>query len=250
MEITCGSCSTNLRIPDDRLPKGVPVVNANCPKCQYPMEIRIPQPGDAPAAAAAEPAPAAEGPRPVPGPPPSPSPDPAPEPPPPAPIAARPPAPLPRAQEEPPAPPPVVEDFSEERKLAMACFSGPELTALVKQGLEAAGYSVHLPVKSADALHWLRRGKYELVLIHDEFDPAFLKSLQPMAMSMRRHLCIGLAGKTLKTMDNMAAFAHSVNFTVAERELDKIKGIGRQALADNDQFYRIFREALHDAGKA
>lgn len=155
----------------------------------------------------------------------------------------------PRAPEEQPAPPPTTEDFSEDRKLAMACFADPAQLALAKEGLEAAGYTVHLPAKSVDALHWLRRGKYELVLIHEDFDAAFLKTLQPMAMSMRRHLCIGLVGKTLKTMDNMAAFAKSVNFVAGERDLDKIKGIARQALADNDQFYRIFREAVHDAGK-
>jgi len=242
VEIICGSCSTNLHLPDDKLPKGVPLVHANCPKCQYPMEIHIPQPGD-------EPAPA-----------PAPAPEPAPAAPPapvaeaprvearaPSPAAA---APISRAPEEQPAPPPADEDFSVDRKLAMACFADPALLSLAKEGLEAAGYTVHIPVKSVDALHWLRRGKYEVVLIHEDFDARFLQTLQPMAMSMRRHLCIGLAGKTLQTMDNMAAFAKSVNFTVAERELDKIKGIARQALADNDQFYRIFREAVHDAGKA
>lgn len=253
MQITCGSCSTNLSIPDDRLPKGVPLVHANCPKCQYPMEIRIPQPGDEPAPAPArKPEPAAE---PAPAPAasaPAPAPAPVPEAPPaeaPAPAAAAAP-PTPRAPEELPAPPPATEDFSADRKLAMACFADPALLALAKEGLEAAGYSVHLPAKSVDALHWLRRGKYEVVLIHEDFDARFLKALQPMAMSMRRHLCIGLVGKTLTTMDNMAAFAASVNFVAAERELDKIKGIARQALADNDQFYRIFREAVHDAGKA
>lgn len=220
MEITCGSCSTNLHIPDDKLPKGVPVVNANCPKCKYPIQVHIPQPGDEPA----------------------PAPAPAPEP---APAAA----PEPRAPEEQPAPPPTTEDFSADRKLALICFADPALLAPAKEGLEASGYTVHLPAKSIDALHWLRRGKYELVLIHEDFDAAFLKTLQPMAMSMRRHLCIGLVGKSLKTMDNMAAFAKSVNFVAAEGDLDKIKGITRQALADNDQFYRIFREAVHDAGK-
>lgn len=255
MEITCGSCSTSLHVPDDKLPKGVPVVHANCPKCRYPLEIHIPQPGDepasapqpAPAPAPAAPAPAAaSAPETAPAPPPEAPPAEAP-PPPPAPAAA---APAPRAQEEPPAPPPATEDFSEDRKLAMACFADPALVSLAKEGLEAAGYSVHFPAKSVDALHWLRRGKYEVVLIHEDFDARFLQTLQPMAMSMRRHLCIGLVGKTLRTMDNMAAFAKSVNFVVAERELDKIKGIARQALADNEQFYRVFREAVHAAGKA
>ena len=61
---------------------------------------------------------------------------------------------------------------------------------------------------------------------------------------------LGIVGKSLATMDNMTAFSKSVNFTAAERELDKIKGIARQALADNEQFYRVFREAVLDAGKA
>lgn len=260
MEIICGSCSAKLSVPDDKLPKGIPVVNANCPKCKYPMEIHIPQPGDAPP-------PAAE---PVPEPAPAPAPAAAAtEPPPaisaaaataaastpadvptPAPTRPAPVAQAPRAPEEQPAPPPVAEDFSEDRKFAMVCFADAALTALAKDGLEAAGYSVHLPAKAVDALHWMRRGKYEIVLIHEGFDARFLQTLQPMAMSMRRHMCIGLVGEKLTTMDNMAAFAKSVNFTVAERELDKIKGIARQALADNEQFYRVFREAVLDAGKA
>ena len=237
MQITCGSCSTNLHIPDDKLPKGVPVVTANCPKCAQPIKIRIPQPGDEPAPPQPAPAPVASAPAPAAAPEPAPAP---------APAAARS---VPKAAEGLPAPPPATEDFSEDRKLALACFADPGLLALAKEGLEAAGYSVHLPPNAVDALYWLRRGKYELVLIHEDFDASFLQALQPMAMSMRRQFCIGLVGKTLQTMDNMAAFARSVNFVVAERGLDKIKGIARQAVADNDQFYRIFREAARDAGK-
>ncbi len=246
MEITCGSCSAKLSVPDDKLPKGIPVVNANCPTCKQPLEIRIPQPGDAsppaaepapqpaPAAAAAEPSPADVT-----------TPAPTPEEPRPAPVAQ-----VPRAPEELPAPPPVAEDFSEDRKFAMVCFADAALASSAKEGLEAAGYCVHSPAKAVDALHWMRRGKYELVLIHEDFDARFLQTLQPMAMSLRRHMCVGLVGKTLATMDNMAAFSKSVNFTASERELDKIKGIARQALADNEQFYRVFREAVLDAGKA
>lgn len=243
MDIVCGSCSAKLSVPDDKLPKGIPVVNANCPTCKYPIEIRIPQPGDAPPPAAEpapEPAPAAAATEPPPA-----IAAPPREEPRPAPVAQ-----APQAPEEQPAPPPVAEDFLEDRKFAMVCFADAALSSLAKEGLEAAGYSVHLPAKVVDALHWMRRGKYELVLIHEDFDARFLQTLQPMAMSMRRHMCIGLVGKSLATMDNMAAFSKSVNFTAAERELDKIKGIARLALADNEQFYRVFREAVHDAGKA
>ena len=76
-----------------------------------------------------------------------------------------------------------------------------------------------------------------------------LQTIQPMAMPLRRHMCVGLVGKSFRTLDNMLAFVKSVSFVVAERELVKIKAITRQAMTANDQFYRVFREALRDAGK-
>ena len=76
-----------------------------------------------------------------------------------------------------------------------------------------------------------------------------LQTIQPMAMALRRHMCVGLVGTQFRTFDNMMAFAKSVNFVVGECELPKIKGIARQAVAENDQFYRVFRESLRDAGK-
>jgi len=235
MEIVCGACSTKLVIPDERLPKGVPVITGKCPKCQGAIEIRIPQPGEA-AAAPPPPSPSASGEQTAP------------------PRTAAPEPPLPGEGAPEAAPPPAEEDFKEGRKLAMACFDQAEQQTQVKAELEAAGYVVHTPAKGQDALHWLQRNKYELLVLHEEFGGGtdkntVLQALQPMAMALRRHMCVGLVGKELKTLNNMTAFAKSVSFVVAERELSKIKAIARQAVADNDQFYRVYREAMREAGK-
>ncbi|MFA5138270.1 MAG: hypothetical protein WC728_03475 [Elusimicrobiota bacterium] len=258
MEITCGKCATKLSIPDDKLPKGVPSVTGKCPKCQSPIEIRIqPPPAQPPAAEATqplkpEPAPAEpaappsaskeEATQPVAPPEPAPAPQPS-APPPPAPEAPPPPAAL------------TDEDFAEGRKLAMACFDSAEAQSQVKAALEEAGYTVHAPANPQEAVLRLRRTRYEVLILGEEYGGSaennpVLKAIQPMAMALRRHMCVGLVGKSLRTLDNMTAFARSVNFVVAERELGKIKAITRQAVADNDQFYRIFREALVDAGRA
>jgi len=263
MEIVCAACSTKLVVPDERLPKGVPVVTGTCPKCQTSIEIRIPQPPEAAAPAAEPPAQA-----------PAAGQSPAgmaaeehasPTAQPPAPEAVAPAAePAPQAQPLDDdaanalvgaAAPPAEEDFSEGRKLAMACFDQADQQAQVKAELEGAGYVVHIPAKAEDAVHWLQRSKYEVLVIHEEFGGSpeknlVLKTVQPMAMLLRRHMCVGLVGKELKTLNNMTAFAKSVNFVIAERELSKIKAITRQAVADNDQFYRVYREAMRDAGKA
>lgn len=218
MEITCGSCATKLAIPEESLPKGVPVVMAKCPKCQQPIEIKIGSSA------------------------------PAPEPVAPAPTPAPTPAPAPEPME------PTEEEFVEGRKLAMACFDSAELQTPVKTALEELGYTVHVPAKGAEAVARLRRSKYEVLILQQSYGGVgqanpVLAALQPMAMSLRRHMCVGLVGEKLRTMDNLAAFALSVNFVVAEKEIGKIQSIVRHAVADNEVFYRLFKEALHEAGR-
>jgi hypothetical protein len=146
------------------------------------------------------------------------------------------------------------DDFVEDQKLAIICFDQPKIQAGVKTALEGLGYTVHVPSKVEDAIQRLRQNKYEVVLLHEAYGGSaennlVLQTIQPMAMPLRRHMCVGLVGKSFRTLDNMMAFAKSVSFVVAERELAKIKAIMRQATAANDQFYRVFREALRDAGK-
>jgi len=146
------------------------------------------------------------------------------------------------------------DDFVEDQKLALICFDQPKIQTGVKAALEGLGYTVHVPAKAEDAIQRIRQNKYEVVLLHEGYGGSVennlvLQTIQPMAMPLRRHMCVGLIGKSFRTLDNMMAFAKSVSFVVAERELAKIKAITRQAMSANDQFYRIYREALRDAGK-
>ncbi len=162
--------------------------------------------------------------------------------------------PPPAEEEVEPGDAPPAEEIGGGRRLALVCV-GERSQAAVKEALESSDYLVHIPSKPEDALSRLRRNKYELLIL----DPTYggsaeknvvLKTLQPMAMSLRRKICVGLVDGEFTTFDHMAAFAHSVNFVVAERDIPKIKAIVHHAVADNDQFYHMFREALREAGKA
>lgn len=149
------------------------------------------------------------------------------------------------------AAPPEAGELLAGSKLAMACFEDAQKLADAKAALESLGYKVLTPAKGPEAVAALRRGKFEVLLLHEGFaEGAVLKTIQPMAMAQRRHACVLLVGKAFKTHDNMAAFAQSVNFVVAEQDLGNIKTIIEQAVLDNDQFYRVFRESLHESGRA
>jgi len=225
MEITCTSCSTKLSIPDEKVPKNA-VFKVTCPKCQTKIQVST-KAEDAAAPPAAPPPPSSE------------------------------PQSLPDTtfeEEDLGAMATTEDDFVEDQKLAIICFDQPKVQAGVKAALEGLGYTVHVPSTVEDAIQRLRQNKYEVVLLHEAYGGSaennlVLQTIQPMAMPLRRHMCVGLIGKSFRTLDNMMAFAKSVSFVVAERELAKIKAITRQAAAANDQFYRIFREALRDAGK-
>jgi|GEM_PF-216045 len=253
MEVTCAACSTKLNIPDEKVPQNT-IFKITCPKCHEKIQVSTKPDGVAPPPAEAAPAPIA--PPPV---------DPPDEAPPVMPPTAPPPVqddviPSPSLEQEvsddiDPQPSEVVEDdFVEDQKLALMCFDQPNLKPIVKAALEALGYTVHVPAKMEDAAQKVRQNKYEVVLLHETYGGSvagnlFLQTIQLMAMPLRRHMCVGLVGKSFRTLDNMMAFAKSVSFVVAERELPKIKAILRQAVSDNDQFYRVFREALREAGK-
>jgi predicted Zn finger-like uncharacterized protein len=235
MEITCQACSTKLAIPDEKVPQNA-VFKVTCPKCQEKIQVST-------KAESAEAPPAEE-------------------------ASAPPPAPSPPVQEDMASEPSLdqevsddvapasatEDDFVEDQKLALICFDQPKIQAAVKAAIEGLGYTVHVPAKAEDAIQRIRQNKYEVVLLHEAYGGSVennlvLQTIQPMAMPLRRHMCVGLVGKSFRTLDNMMAFVKSVSFVVAERELAKIKAITRQAVSGNDQFYRVFREALRDAGK-
>ncbi len=237
MDITCTSCSTKLSIPDAKVPKNA-AFKVTCPKCQTKSHVSTKGEG---AASPAEAMPAGA-----------------------APPSSAPPSPSSEPQspsesttfeeEDLGAMATTEDDFVEDQKLAIICFDQPQRQSGVKAAIEALGYTVHVPTNPTDAIQRIRQNRYEVVLLQEEYGGSaennlVLQTLQPMAMPLRRHMCVGLVGKAFKTLDNMMAFAKSVSFVVAERELGKIKAITRQAVSANDQFYRVFREALRDAGK-
>jgi zinc ribbon protein len=240
MEIICTSCSTKLAIPDAKVPKNA-IFRVTCPKCQTKIRVSTMTDQAAPGAGGAPTSPVRT--RPAPPPPP------------------------PQAPEEPVeefdsseirdeglASSPEEDEFVEDRKLALVCIDSAPHRATVKTALDGLGYTVHISLKPEDAVQRIRANHYDLVIIHEEYGGSaesnlVLQTIQPMTMALRRHMCVGLVGTQFRTFDNMMAFAKSVNFVVAEWELSKIRGIVRQAAAENDQFFRVFRESLRDAGK-
>jgi hypothetical protein len=141
-----------------------------------------------------------------------------------------------------------------ELRLAMVCVDQLHGQMRVKTALAELGYTVHIVNDPKEAIDRLWQAPYGLIILHEEYggsaeDNSVLKNLQSMPMSHRRSMYVGLIGKQYRTLDPTVAFTKSVNFVVSETELSNLKAIVQEAASDNDRFYRVFREALREAGK-
>lgn len=148
----------------------------------------------------------------------------------------------------------VHEAFDDARPRALVCAEGEPLAA-IKSGLEQLGYVVHVPDNAQNALNRMRKNAYPAVVVDEEYqgasplDNPVLQGIRAMAMSARRYMLVVLVGKKLPTFDNMRAFSKSVNVVVNLYDLPQLPAILKRAVADDEEFYRVFKEVLQAAGK-
>jgi PleD family two-component response regulator len=150
---------------------------------------------------------------------------------------------------------PVRDEYDENQRLALLCEDAPDRQAEIKSVLEQLGYTTHLAVSALDAIERMRKNSYEIVVLDELFqgasplDNPVLLGVQGMSMATRRYMFVALIGKGYKTFDNMAAFAKSVNLVVNLEDIFRLPVILRRAVNENNQFYRVLRDVLREAGK-
>lgn len=142
-----------------------------------------------------------------------------------------------------------------DEQLALVCVDVPDRQAAVKAALQELGYAADVATSALDATERLRKNTYEIVVLDEEFqgstehDNAVLNAVHAMPMSVRRHVFVTLIGRRFGTLDNMMAFAKSVNLVVHVSDLSQLTAILSRAVEDNDRFYRVFRDVLREAGR-
>jgi CheY-like chemotaxis protein len=143
----------------------------------------------------------------------------------------------------------------EDTRPALLCVDAGDRRTAVEAALRQLGYDVQTPAHAGEAVDRLRKVPYQVVIIDEAYDGgtgldnAVLKALNTMTMSVRRYMFVTLLAADVKTLDNATAFARSVNAVVSTNDVGQLASILRRAVADNDAFYRVFREVLQAAGK-
>lgn len=142
-----------------------------------------------------------------------------------------------------------------DRRPALVCVDAGDRLTAVTAALTELGYAPDVPADSTDAIDRMRKTAYQVVVVDETFeggaplDNPVLKALAGMTMPVRRYIFVALLGDDVKTLDHAMAFSRSVNAVVSTNDVGQLAPILRRGIADNDAFYRVFREVLQAAGK-
>jgi hypothetical protein len=138
-------------------------------------------------------------------------------------------------------------------KPALLGLSTPELLDTSKTALDQLGYKVHVAVNHGEFLHKFAQVPYQVVILEELFAAATpeenesLIALQKMPMNLRRHAVAVLFGFSLATFNPLQAFQQGVHAVVNPSEMFLLIQLIQKAVADNDMFFHIYREALKRA---
>ncbi len=123
------------------------------------------------------------------------------------------------------------------------------------EALEERGYKIQFSKSPEHAVHKMKFTHFHLVALHENYGKVALKdnpvyqALATMPMSTRRNIFFVLIGSKFKTLNNMEAFAYSVNAVLNEKDIDKLAQVLKKSITENEFFFKVFKESLHAMGK-
>lgn len=146
-------------------------------------------------------------------------------------------------------------NFVEEGgKTALICESDPVIRAKIGNILEKMGYYIAESATTHDSLRDMRFHAYHLIVVNESFDAQdagdnhVLDYIRHLPMNVRRNIFVAMLSVGIRTMDNMTAFAESVNLIINLENIDDAGAIIERGIANNEAFYGTFKDALKRAG--
>jgi DNA-directed RNA polymerase subunit RPC12/RpoP len=148
------------------------------------------------------------------------------------------------------------DDFAEGARPALICESNPEIQGQFVKALKELGFSPIVPASVDETFEKIRFTRFEVVILNELFGGStveqndLLEHFVKMPMIDRRHIFLALVGNGFTSMDNGASFSKSVNVVINQKDAQNFKSILKKSLADNEQFYRMYKTILKELGKA
>ena len=138
-----------------------------------------------------------------------------------------------------------------DTETAMICEQDPVIRDKISGELKRMGFLTAHPATYKDALRNMRFHLFNIIFIDEDFDTSVwetnnvLRYLENLNMAIRRQSYVILISSSVATMEYMEAYNKSVNLIINKRDIGSVEKILRQAMAEHDDFYRVFKEKIH-----
>jgi len=145
----------------------------------------------------------------------------------------------------------VLSDIYEDKRLALFVGENREILKKILPEIEEMEYKLIQSEDVRDAVRKLRLYHFDLILIEEKDirENMVMKYLNRLPMAIRRKIFVVLLSKNFKTMDQMMAYALSVNLILNLQDIEKIKDILYNAIRKYEAFYKPFFDVMKEIGK-
>ncbi|MDR3204739.1 MAG: zinc-ribbon domain-containing protein [Deltaproteobacteria bacterium] len=150
--------------------------------------------------------------------------------------------------------PPDYDDAPEGLKLAMLAFDSEEVMEKLEERLTSMGYKVLCAVNVRDAVKQLKFGRFQLILIQEDYYGATLmtnqviRAVNSLELSVRHDMFVALIGSSFTSLDDLTAFSLSLDTVINANDLDDIERLLISAIGHLKKFMAPFREQLSVRG--
>ena len=145
--------------------------------------------------------------------------------------------------------------FDPDSETAMICEQDTTIRHELSKALKTLHIDVVEPTTFKEALRYLRFHIFNVIVVDENFDTVVwevnyvLKYIETLIMPVRRQTFVVLISETYPTMDNMRAYNKSVNLIINKKEIAEAALILKKEIADNSDFYYLFKENINKFGK-
>ena len=142
-----------------------------------------------------------------------------------------------------------------DSETAMICQQDAAIRDNISKALKELKLDVVEPSTFKEALRYMRFHIFNVIVIDENFDTDtwevnyVLNYIENLIMPVRRQTFIVLISETYPTMDNMRAYNKSVNLIINKKEIAEATIILKKEIAENIDFYYLFKENIRKFGK-
>jgi len=142
----------------------------------------------------------------------------------------------------------------DDRPKALIVYDDEEVADLLARKLEALGHRSAVAINMRDAAKQLKFADFGLLLIQEDYYGSslsgnqLLRSVQHMDGQNRRGMLVVLISPTMTTLDDLQAFALSLDAIINTEDIESIDRLLLSIVARAKKFYASYREILVELG--